>query len=312
MPMRLPMRLPLRLLTAVTAATALAFATAPSAPAASSAARPGTGIAVGPQYDSTHVYVAPGTMDSFISSWESTFGGTNTTQVLADVTPTPSQTKSELVLSPVGTLSVFDYQTPIPYPFGVERTGWLVTDLDRGVRKAEADGANTVVTPFADPIGRDAIVQFPGGIDAQLYWHTKAPSYPALASVPENRLYLPSSAIRSFLHTYLAFTGGTVVSDDKHAPGAELGLPGTTYRRIRISSPFGDTSVAVTDGHLPYPFGREATGYTVTDLTTTLTKARAAGATVLWGPYTSAQRDSAMVQFPGGFIAELHDGGPRP
>ncbi|MDH6108072.1 hypothetical protein P3T36_007480 [Kitasatospora sp. MAP12-15] len=303
------MRPSLRLLTAVTAATALAFATAPSAPAAPSTGRPG--IAVGPQYDSTHVYVAPGTMDSFISSWESTFGGTNTTQVLADVTPTPSLTKSELVLSPVGTLSVFDYQTPIPYPFGVERTGWLVTDLDRGVQKAEKDGANTVVTPFADPIGRDAIVQFPGGIDAQLYWHTKAPSYPALASVPENRLYVPGSAIRQFLPTYLAFTGGTVVSDDKHAPGAELDLPGTTYRRIRISSPFGDTSVAVTDGHLPYPFGRETTGYAVTDLNATLAKARAAGATVLWGPSASPQRDSAMVQFPGGYIAELHDGGPR-
>ncbi|WP_327070748.1 glyoxalase [Kitasatospora sp. NBC_01250] len=305
----MPVRLSLRLLTAVTAVTALAFATAPSAPAASATGRPG--IAVGPQYDSTHVYVAPGTMDSFISSWESTFGGTNTTQVLADVTPTPSLTKSELVLSPVGTLSVFDYQTPVPYPFGVERTGWLVTDLDRGVHKAEADGAVTVVTPFADPIGRDAIVQFPGGIDAQLYWHTKAPSYPALASVPENRLYLPSGAAASFLHSYLAFTGGTVVSDDRHAPGAELGLPGTTYRRIRISSPFGDTSVAVTDGHLPYPFGRESTGYAVNDLTATLAKARSAGATVLWGPSASAGRDSAMVQFPGGYIAEIHDAGPR-
>jgi hypothetical protein len=305
------MRLPLRLLTAVTAATALAFATAPSAPAAPGTARPDNGLAVGPQYDTAHVYVTPGAMDSFVSSWESTFGGTNTPQALADVTPTPSLTKSELILSPVGTLSVFDYQTPVPYPFGAERTGWLVKDLDHGVHKAEADGADTVVTPFPDPIGRDAIVQFPGGIDAQLYWHTKAPSYPPLASVPSSRLYLPSSAARSFLHTYLAFTGGTVVSDDRHAPGAELGLPGTSYRRIRISSPFGDTSVAVTDGHLPYPFGRESTGYAVSDLDATLTKARAAGASVLWGPYASAQRDSAMVQFPGGYIAEIHDGGTR-
>ncbi|MGC0319144.1 VOC family protein [Kitasatospora acidiphila] len=305
------MRLSPRLLTAVTAVAALAFATAPSAPATADAARPDSGIAVSPQYDTAHVYVTPGAMDSFVSSWESTFGGTNTPQALVDVTPTPSLTKSELVLSPVGTLSVFDYQTPVPYPFGAERTGWLVQDLDRGVRKAEAAGATPVVTPFADPIGRDAIVQFPGGIDAQLYWHTKAPSYPPLASVPENRLYLPSSAVREFLRTYLAFTGGTVVSDDRHAPGAELGLPGTSYRRIRISSPFGGASVAVTDGHLPYPFGRESTGYAVTDLSATLAKARAAGATVLWGPSTSPQRDSAMVQFPGGYIAEIHDGGSR-
>ncbi|MDH6578206.1 glyoxalase [Kitasatospora sp. MAP5-34] len=299
------MHLSLRLLTAVTATAALALTTAPSAPAAPNAGRPD--IAVGPQYDTAHVYVTPGSTDSFVTSWESTFGGTNTPQAVVDVTPTPSLTKSELILSPVGTLSVFDYQTPVPYPFGAERTGWLVQDLDRGVHKAEAAGANTVVTPFADPIGRDAIVQFPGGIGAQLYWHTKTPSYPPLASVPENRLYVPSAAARQFLRAYLAFTGGRIVSDDRHAPGAELGLPGTAYRRVRISSPFGCTSVAFTDGHLPYPFGRETTGYAVSDLGATLAKAQGAGATVLWGPQASSQRDSAMVQFPGGYIAEIHD-----
>ncbi|MFD7834745.1 hypothetical protein [Streptomyces sp. NPDC059761] len=45
-----------------------------------------------------------------------------------------------------------------------------------GVRLARQSGAQLVVEPFDDPIGRDAIVQFPGGVNAQLYWHTKAPS----------------------------------------------------------------------------------------------------------------------------------------
>ena len=33
------------------------------------------GVAVGPQYDSTHVYVAPGDMDAFVTSFMATFGG---------------------------------------------------------------------------------------------------------------------------------------------------------------------------------------------------------------------------------------------
>ena len=33
-------------------------------------------VAVGPQYDSTHVYVAPADLDTFTSSLVATFGGT--------------------------------------------------------------------------------------------------------------------------------------------------------------------------------------------------------------------------------------------
>jgi hypothetical protein len=36
-------------------------------------------------------------------------------------------------------------------------------------------------------------------------------------------------------------------------------------------------------------------------------KARAAGATVLYGPVTVADRDSAVVRFPGGYVAEIYD-----
>jgi hypothetical protein len=70
--------------------------------------------------------------------------------------------------------------------------------------------------------------------------------------------------------------------------------------------------VFVTDGHLPYPYGREITGYEVSNLTDTIAKAKAAGAETLVGPFTADQRTSAIVQFPGGYIAEIHSTAGKP
>ncbi|MFX8676754.1 glyoxalase, partial [Acinetobacter baumannii] len=86
--------------------------------------------------------------------------------------PTPSQTISQLVLTPVGTLSVFGFKTPVPHPFGLERTGYLVKDMDAAVQSAKANGADVIVETFPDPIGRDSVIQWPGGVNMQLYWHT--------------------------------------------------------------------------------------------------------------------------------------------
>src|ERR1700727_2991459 len=77
-------------------------------------------VAVGPQYDTTHVYVAPEDFDRFVASLLATFGGTTTKQGIFTVTPTQSSTMSQLVLTPVGSVSVFGFKTPIPYPFGSE------------------------------------------------------------------------------------------------------------------------------------------------------------------------------------------------
>jgi len=152
-------------------------------------------VAVGPQYDTTHVYVAPDDFDRFVASLVTTFGGTTSKEGEFTVTPTPSLTMSQLVLTPVGTLSIFGFKTPIPYPFGAERTGYLVTDIDVAVRAARAHGAALTVATFPDPIGRDVIIQWPGGVNMQLYWHTTAPNYPPLRTVPENRVYVsPDSA----------------------------------------------------------------------------------------------------------------------
>jgi predicted enzyme related to lactoylglutathione lyase len=263
-------------------------------------------LAVGPQYDTTHVYVAPEDFDRFVASIVATFGGATSKQGVFTVTPTPSSTMSQLVLTPVGTISVFGFKTPVPYPFGAERTGYLVTDMDAAVSAARATGADVIVTPFNDPIGRDAIIQWPGGVNTQLYWHTTARSYKPLTTIPENRVYVSPERVAAFLESILAFTQGKVISDDAHAPGIEIGRLGDTYRRIRIQSNFGKLTVLVTDGHLPYPYGREITGYEVANLAEILAKAKAAGATILVAPYTSDQRDAALAQFPGGYIAEIH------
>src|SRR6202142_1723741 len=116
-------------------------------------------VAVGPQYDTTHVYVAQEDFDRFVASLIATFGGTTTKQGVFTVTPTQSSTMSQLVLTPVGTVSVFGFKTPIPYPFGLERTGYLVTNIDVAVRAAKATGADVFLAPFNDPIGKDAIIQ---------------------------------------------------------------------------------------------------------------------------------------------------------
>ena len=56
---------------------------------------------------------------------------------------------------------------------------------------------------------------------------------------------------------------------------------------------------------------REMTGYEVNDLQGTLTKAKASGGIVLIEPFTSDGRAAAMVQFPGGYIAEVHAVAPK-
>jgi hypothetical protein len=263
-------------------------------------------VAVGPQYDTTHVYIAPEDFDRFVSSVLATFGGTTSKKVVTHVTPTPSSTFSQLILTPVGSISAFGFTTPVPYPYGSERTGYLVTDMGTAIRAARLTGADILVTPFNDPIGQDAVIQWPGGVNMQLYIHFTAPSYKALETIPENRVYVSADRADSFAKCFLAFSRGKILSDDGQAPGVEIGRPQTTYRRIRIESTFGKLTVLVTDGQLPYPYGREVTGYEVANLAATLSKGKSAGVTVLVAPYQAEQREAAIVQFPGGYVAEIH------
>ena len=163
-----------------------------------------------------------------------------------------------------------------------------------------------MVNTFPDPIGRDTLVQWPGGSVMQLYWHTKAPSYPAPARVPESRIYLTADAADAYVASWKRFAHAKVVSDERAAPGEEIGQPGKPYRRIRLSSGYGTTTLLVTDGALAWPYGRELTGYEVADFDATVARATGAGVKLIVQPCTLGDRRAAMLQFPGGYIAEVH------
>jgi hypothetical protein len=286
--------------------TSLSLPVAVSASHAGTASAPGGSVAVGAQYDSTHVYVAPGDVDAFVSSFIATFGGRPSKRSVTNVLPVPSRTEFQYLWTPVGTLSVFAFETPVPFPFGYERTGYLVTDMEQAIRAARLAGAEAIVEPFKDPIGIDAVIQWPGGVKMQLYWHFAPPNYAPLETIPENRVYVSRDEASNFVESFLRFSQGHVVSDDLHADAGEIGGKGETYRRIRITSLFGKMQVLVTDGHLPYPFGHELTGYEVRNLGATLEKAKASGVNILSMPYAMTDRVTAIVEFPGGYIAEVH------
>jgi predicted enzyme related to lactoylglutathione lyase len=263
-------------------------------------------VGVAPQYDTTHVYVAPNDVDAFVKCFLATFGGKSTKQVVVTVTPTPSKTTSQLLQTPSGTVSLFGFSTPIPFGFGGERNGYLVTDIKTAISEARKAGADVIVQPFPDPIGMDAVVQWPGGVNLQLYWHTTPPSYAPFAHVPENRVYVSPDRADAFVHAFLKFSHGRIIKDDSNAPGSEIGSSTTTYRRLQLESIFGKMVVFVTNGQLNWPFGRENTGYEVDDLNAVLERAKENGAIVLVQPFEEAGRSGAMVQFPGGYIAEIH------
>jgi predicted enzyme related to lactoylglutathione lyase len=263
-------------------------------------------VAVGPQYDSTHIYVAPDDLNAFVNSFVATFGGRPSKPSVTNVLPVPSTTELQFLLTPVGTNSIFAFQTPIPFPFGQERTGYLVTDMDQAIKAARSAGAEVIVEPFNDPIGIDAVIQWPGGLKMQLYWHSTPPKYPPLETIPDNRVYVSRDRADDFVNSFVRFAHGEIVADDQHADAGEIGRPRETYRRIRITSLFGNMQVMVTDGHLPYPFGHEITGYQVRDLAATLEKARAAGVKILSAPFKTNDRTTAIVEFPGSYIAEIH------
>ena len=290
---------------ALLAAAALSLAALPPAQAKDGSA---ASIGVAPQYDTTHVYLdSADHYDAFVNAFTATFGGQPSKRITANIMPVDSSTQAQYVWTPAGTLSTFAFQTAIPYGFGAERNGYLVSDMDRALKQARAAGAEVVVDKFKDPIGYDAVVRWPGGVNMQFYWHFTAPDYGKLDTVPDNRIYVSPDRADAFVRSFLKFSGGKVVQDEKKANAGEIGRPGETYRRIRLESVFGKMQVMVTDGHLPLPFGHEMTGYEVKSLAETLDKAKANGATVLSAPYDAGDRDTAIVQFPGGYIAEIHD-----
>ena len=224
------------------------------------------GVAVGPQYDTTHVYIAPADFDAFVNSFTATFGGKPSKRIVAKSCQCRAAPRLQYMMTPVGALSIFAFQTPVPFPFGQERTGYLVADMDRAIMEARAAGAEVIVEPFKDPIGVDAVIQWPGGVKMQLYWHSRRPPirpskrFQTIASMC--RKIRPTISYSCFVH----FAHGKVVADDKHADAGEIGRQGETYRRIRIASLIRQYAGPGDRWPFPYPFGHETTGYQVRDL----------------------------------------------
>ena len=78
-----------------------------------------------------------------------------------------------------------------------------------------------------------------------------------------------------------------------------------------IESGYGKLTVLVSNGQLPWPWGRDMTGYAVPDLAATLAKATAAGVETLVPAREVGGRRAALVRFPGGYIAEIHQNAMR-
>ena len=191
-------------------------------------------VAVGAQYDTAHVYVAPGDLERFSDSLIATFGGTKSQQAALTVTPTPSKTMWQAVFTPVGTFSVFGFTTPIPYPFGVERTG-LPRDrhgygnpIGEGQRSRRCRGAvqRSHWTRCHRPMAGRRIY-------AALLAHDRA-ELRETRQDPRKQGVRVTRSRRCFVRAFVGFSQGKIVSDDRNAPGIEVGRPKDTYRRVRI------------------------------------------------------------------------------
>jgi hypothetical protein len=73
---------PVYAIVAVAVGTVLAVTDAPAA---------SLSLAVGPQYDTTHVYIAPEEFDSFSDALVATFGGTKSQAAVINITPDPQR-----------------------------------------------------------------------------------------------------------------------------------------------------------------------------------------------------------------------------
>ena len=71
-----------------------------------------------------------------------------------------------------------------------------------------------------------------------------------------------------------------------------------------IASGTSTAAVDLAQKALGANIGREVSGYEVANLADTVSKAKAAGATVLVDPYTANGRQAAILLFPGNYIAE--------
>ena len=263
-------------------------------------------LAVGAQYDTAHVYVAPADLDRFSDSLIATFGGTKSQKAELTITPTPSKTNWQAVL----------------------HSGWHVLC----VRFHDADPIS--VRPrtnrlprdrhgCSDPIGESQRSRRCRGTVQRSHWarcHRSVAGrhiYAALLAYDRAELREARQGPRK---QGVRVTGsrrcvcprfrGVLAREDR------LRRPERTRRRGGPTKgylpPRADQLHIREDRRAryrwtaPYPYGREISGYEVANLADTVSKAKATGATVLVDPYTADRRQAAIISFPGGYIAEIY------
>ena len=186
--------------------------------------------------------------------------------------------------------------------------------MDAAVAGGAADRApRVVVDPFLcrPLIGRGRALLLLAGRrrPAALLAHQGAELRAARQRVPENRVYVSKDSAEAFIHAFLlAFSHGQGAVGSTRRRAGRRGSAGlANYRRVRIASPFGRMVVLVTDGQLPWPYGRETTGYEVAGPRRDARQGcrrRAPRSSFQPTWQTTATLHSSSS--PGGYIAEIH------
>jgi len=165
--------------------------------------------------------------------------GSLSKQGVITVTPTPSST---MIRSSSSRRSarcpLFGFKTPVPYPFGVERTGYLVKDLDAAVHAARASGADVIVEPFNDPFGRDAVVQWPGRASTcSSTGIRRRRATPRCKRFPKIRVYVSTGTRRGLYPHASSFSPAAVWSaTTRRRPASRSADPPMPTGRVRITS----------------------------------------------------------------------------
>src|SRR5580704_4205158 len=86
----------------------------------------GCGRSCGAPYDLRHVWVAPGELDGLVKRVNAAIGGQASKLIVTNVLPAPRSTEFQYVWTPARTMSLFAFETTIPFPFGAQRTRFPV------------------------------------------------------------------------------------------------------------------------------------------------------------------------------------------
>jgi hypothetical protein len=151
---------------------------------------------------------APEDLDRFVASFVGTFGGTASKGRYHYSHSDAERNRAAVHSLARRNLVRIRLQDPDSLSLRSRKDRISRGDLDAALRAAQTDGADIIVAPFPDPIGRDVVIQWPGGVNMQLYIHTTPPSYEKLQTIPENRVYLSSGKADEFVKDFLRFSRG--------------------------------------------------------------------------------------------------------